>query len=72
MMDERTWAPQIPSHMYPLCRVEAPIIDHLRDYALNLEKYRAVQFSPVEEDRNQEDCKFFGNFIPYNENIVNF
>jgi hypothetical protein len=26
----------------------------------------------VEEDRNQEDCKFFGNFIPYNENIVNF
>ena len=25
------------------CRVEAPITDHLKDYALDLEKYKPVQ-----------------------------
>ena len=29
------------------CRVEAPITDHLRDYAPDLEKYKAVQIFPV-------------------------
>ena len=45
-------------------RVEAPMTDHLRDFAPNLEKYKVVQFFHVLEDRNKEDCKFcFGNFI---------
>ena len=30
-----------------LPRVEAPITDHLRDYAPDLEKYRVVQVFPV-------------------------
>jgi hypothetical protein len=47
-----------------LCRVEAPTTDHLRDFAPDLEKYKAVQFFPLPEDRNQEDCTFFGNIIP--------
>ena len=32
-----------------LCRVEAPVTEHLRDYAPDPEKYKAVQFSPHEE-----------------------
>jgi hypothetical protein len=27
-------------------------------------EYKVVQFLLVEEDRNQEDYNFFGNFIP--------
>ena len=25
---------------------------------MSVEKYKVVQISPMEEDRNQEDCKF--------------
>ena len=46
-------------------------MNHLRDYALDLERYKAVQIFSVEEDSNQEDCNFFGNFIPYNKKFVN-
>ena len=30
-----------------VCRVEAPITAHLRDYAPHLEKYKVVQIFPV-------------------------
>ena len=43
-----------------------PITDHLRDYALDLEKYnKVVKFYLVWEGGNQEDCNFFNKFIPY-------
>ena len=49
-------------------RIEATITDHLRDSPLDSEKYKVVQISPIQEDRNQEDCKKkfkkIGNFIP--------
>lgn len=38
----------------------------------NLEKYKAVQIFNMEENRNQEDHKFFGNFILWIEIIVKF
>ena len=39
----------------------------------DLEKYKVVQFFSVQEDRNEEDYKFFfRNFIPWIEIIVNF
>ena len=40
-----------------LTRVEAPITDHLRDFAPNLEKYKVVQFFSMYEDRNEEDYR---------------
>jgi hypothetical protein len=49
-----------------------PITHHLKDFVLNLEKLKAVQTSPMLEDKNQEGCKFFGNFIPQIEIIVIF
>ena len=36
--------------------------DHLKDFAPSLEKYKALQFFPTEEDKNQEECKFVGKF----------
>ena len=30
----------------------------------NVEKYKVVQIFHVYEDRNREEHKFFGNFIP--------
>jgi hypothetical protein len=54
----------------PLYRVEAPITDHLRDFSTNLEKYKVAQNLPMWEDRNEEDCKYFGNFIPQIEIII--
>ena len=48
-------------------KVEAPITGHLRDYVPYLEKYEAVQNFLMWEDKNQEDCKIFGNFIPWIE-----
>ena len=47
-------------------RVEAPITDHLRDCAPNLEKYKEVK--PMQEDKNQEDCKKNYSFIPSTNN----
>ena len=41
-----------------------PIIDHVSDCALDLEKYKAMQNVLVYEDRNHEDCNFSDNFIP--------
>ena len=29
-----------------------------------MEKYKAMHIFPMQEDRNQEDYKFSGNFIP--------
>ena len=37
--------------------------DHLKDSMPYLEKYKVVQISPAQEDRNQEDCQIFDNFI---------
>ena len=37
-------------------KVETFMIDHLRHFALNLEKYKEVQNFPMQEDINQEDC----------------
>ena len=45
---------------------------HLRDGVQDPKKYEAVQNSPVQEDRNQEDCTLVGNFISYVEIIVSF
>jgi hypothetical protein len=53
-------------------RVEVSITDHLRDFVSDLENYKAVQVFSVLEDRNQEDCSFFGYFIPQTEIIVKF
>ena len=53
-------------------RVGASLIDHLRDYVLDLGKYKAMQNFPMQEDRNKEDCNFFGNSIPQIEIGVNF
>ena len=53
-------------------QVEASITNHLRDPMLYLEKYKAVQVFLMYEDRNQQDCKFSGNFIPYIEIIMKF
>jgi hypothetical protein len=44
--------------------VEAPIIDHLRDFASNLEKYKAMEFILVYEDRNWEDNNFCSKISP--------
>ena len=45
-------------------RVEAPIANHLRDFAPHLEKYKAVpKRKSVWEDKNQEDYKLFSNFL---------
>ena len=33
---------------------------------VNVEKYKAVQVFPMQEDRNQEDRKLFGDFISLN------
>lgn len=33
------------------------VIDHLRDYAQDLEKCKVVQIFHVQEARNHEDCK---------------
>ena len=49
-----------------------PITDHLRDSLSNMEKDKAMQIIPVQEDKNQEDCKLFGNLIPEIEFFVNF
>ena len=57
------WSPNSDATQ-PVYRVEVPITDHLRNSAPKLEKHKAVQFIPVSEDRTQEDCKFFGKFIP--------
>ena len=48
-----------------------PITNHLRDHAPSLKKYKTLHFFRVSEDRNQEDHKQFGIFIPYIENIMN-
>ncbi len=53
-------------------RVGAPLTDHLRYYGPHLVKFWAVQVLPVSEDRNQEDCNFSDDFIPYIEIIVKF
>ena len=53
-------------------RVEAPIVDHLRNYAPDVKKYKVVQYFPIHKKRNQEDCKFLGKFIPYIEITMNF
>ena len=45
--------------MYILNRVEAPITNHLRDFASNLQKYKVVQSFSMQEDKNHEDCNFF-------------
>ena len=57
---------QIGSAVYiEFCfRIEASTTDHLRDCAPNLEKSKAMQNSPAQKDRNQEDWKFFDNFAP--------
>lgn len=60
------------SHFAGTLRGEAPKIDHLRDYASNLEKSKAVQFCFMKEDRKQEDDKFFDNFISKLEIIAIF
>jgi hypothetical protein len=46
-------------------------MDHLRDFAPNLEKYKAVQISPILKDKIETIAIFVGNFIPYIEIIVN-
>ena len=53
-------------------RAEAPITNHLRDYAPNLEKYKEVPNFPMYEDRNQEDSNCFGKFILIIEITMNF
>jgi hypothetical protein len=55
----------------PLNRVEAPIIDHKRDYAPKLEKYKVVQFSYVGGSKLGGLEILFGDIIPQIENIVN-
>jgi hypothetical protein len=47
-------------------------MDHLRDFAPNMEEYKAVQISPILKDRTETIANFFGDFIPYIEIIVNF
>ena len=43
-------------------KVEASIINHLRDFVPNMEKYKVVQKNSIMyEDRNMEDCDFFNN-----------
>ena len=46
--------------------------NHLRDFAFSLEKHKVVQNYPMEEDRNQVDCKFFSKSSPKIEIIVDF
>ena len=58
--------------MICILKVEVPIINHSKDSTPHLEKYKAVQFSPVYEDRNEEDCTFFSDFIPLNWNFCKF
>ena len=53
-------------------KVEASITDHLRDFALDLDKYKAMQNYPMREDKNQEDCNFVNNSIPWMEITMNF
>ena len=40
-------------------RVAAPVTDRLRDFPLDMEKYKALQVFPMQEDKDQEDCNFF-------------
>ena len=36
-----------------------PVIDHLRGFVQDVEKYKVVQFFfPCREDKNKEDCSF--------------
>ena len=39
-------------------KVEVSITDHLRGYAPNMGKYKAMQIYAMKEGRNEEDCKF--------------
>ena len=44
MLEEQSWdSTTIHDNFWAKLKVEAPIADHLRDYAPNLEKYKAVQ-----------------------------
>lgn len=53
-------------------RGAAPITDHLRGFALDLEKCKTVQIYLEYVDRYQEDCNFSSNLMPLIELIVNF
>ena len=46
-----------------LIRVEAPITNHLRNYAPGLKKYKVVQKKFVQEDETQDDSKLVGKFV---------
>ena len=43
-----------------LCRVEAPITNHVRDFEPYLEKFKAVQMilRKIWEDGNKAECNF--------------
>jgi hypothetical protein len=41
-----------------------PITNHVRDFVPSHEKYKVVQMFPMYEDRDEEDCNFFDDFIP--------
>ena len=53
-----------------ICRVEAPLTDHLRDSASNLEKYKAMQISHAWWKYG--GLQFFGKCIPWIEINVNY
>ena len=42
-----------------IIRVEAPITDHSRDYAPNLEKYKALQIFPCKKIEIRRIAKFW-------------
>ena len=44
-------------------RVDAPITDHLRDFAPNLEKYKVVQNFPFRKIEIKRTAKFWVNLI---------
>ena len=74
LLDKKLAKWSIASYALALaCRpsVSKRIIDHLRYFALDLEKYKVVHFFIflMEEDRNHEDCKFCCNFIPWIERL---
>ena len=53
-------------------RVEVLITNHLRDFASDLENYKAVQVFLMLEDRNQKGFIFFRLFYSSNRNYYEF
>jgi len=47
-----------------MTKVEAPVIDHLRDLRADGEEYEVVEIFPMQEDRKYGDSKIFKILCP--------